>query len=87
MEQAYIKEKTFDKINFTQNPIAKGEYENCTFINCDLSNSALANIKFIECEFEGCNLSMAKLNNTALQDAKFVNCKMMGMHFDVAKYL
>jgi hypothetical protein len=62
MEQEYIEEKTFDKIDFTQNPLTKGEYESCTFISCDFSNSDLADIIFMECEFENCNLSMAKLN-------------------------
>jgi hypothetical protein len=37
MAQVFIEEKIFDKIDFNQNPLSKGEYEYCTFINCDLS--------------------------------------------------
>ena len=82
MKQIYIEEKTFDKINFTQNPLTKGDYEYCTFINCDFSNSDLSDIKFLECEFLGSNLSLAKLTKTALRDIKFKDCKMLGLHFE-----
>jgi uncharacterized protein YjbI with pentapeptide repeats len=71
MEEKYIVEEIFNKINFTQNPLAGGEYESCTFINCDFSNSDLTDIKFVECGFESCNLSMAKLTRTALRDVTF----------------
>jgi len=81
MEQEYIEDKTFEKIDYTQNPLSKCEYENCKFTNCDFSNSDLTDIKFIECEFDSCNLSMAKLSNTALRDIKFKNCKMLGLQF------
>jgi fluoroquinolone resistance protein len=82
MQQEYLTYQTFNKINYTQHPLAKGEYENCTFKNCDFSNSDLTNIKFIDCLFEGCNLSLAKLTMTAFQDIKFRNCKMLGLHFE-----
>jgi fluoroquinolone resistance protein len=81
MEQVFIEEKTFDKIDFTQNLLGKGEYEYCTFLNCNLSYADLAEIKFLECEFSSCNLSLAKLTQTALKDIKFKDCKMLGLNF------
>lgn len=47
----YIEDKEFDKLNFTEKPLRKGEYEYCTFLNCDFSNSDLNQIIFSECEF------------------------------------
>src|SRR5688572_14341554 len=82
MEQAYSHDKTFDRNDFTKTPLAKGEYENCTFKNCNFSDNDLSNFKFTDCEFVGCNLSLVKLNKTALQDAKFKDCKMLGLRFD-----
>jgi fluoroquinolone resistance protein len=79
MEQVFIEEATFDKLDFTQNPLSKGRYEYCTFVNCNFSNSDLSNFKFLECEFLGCNLSLSKLNQTALQDVRFKDCKMLGL--------
>ncbi len=81
MEQVFIEEETFDKIDFTQKLLSKGEYEYCTFLNRNLSYADLAEIKFLECEFSGCNLSLAKLTQTALKDIKFKNCKMLGLNF------
>ncbi len=82
MEPAYHHEKIFDKINFQEYPLSKGEYEECVFKNCDLSNSDLSEIKFIECEFSSCNLSLAKLTNTGVRDLKFKDSKILGLHFN-----
>jgi fluoroquinolone resistance protein len=81
MSQVFIEEKIFDKIDFTQNPLSKGEYEYCTFLNCNFSYTDISDLKFLECEFSGCNLSLAKLTQTALKDIKFKNCKMLGLNF------
>jgi fluoroquinolone resistance protein len=82
MDRVLIEEKTFEKINFTTNPLAKGEYEYCRFINCDFSNANIANIKFLECTFTDCNLSLSKLTNTTFRDVTFKDNKMLGLHFD-----
>jgi fluoroquinolone resistance protein len=81
MVQVFMEEKTFDKIDFTKNPLSKGEYEYCTFLNCDLSYADLSDLKFLECEFSGCNISLAKLTQTALKAIKFKDCKMLGLNF------
>jgi uncharacterized protein YjbI with pentapeptide repeats len=78
----YHQDKTFDKLNYTSNPIVKGEYENCVFNNCDISNTDLTDVKFIDCRFIGCNLSLAKLMRTTLSDVTFKDSKMLGLHFD-----
>lgn len=82
MEKAYITEKIFEKIDFQNNPLAKGEYENCHFQKCDFSNSDLSECRFIDCEFLECNLSMSKLEKTALLNILFKDSKMLGLHFD-----
>ena len=64
--------------------LQRGEYENCTFISCDLSESDFTGFKFIDCTFEGCNLSMVKLAATAFQDVTFKDSKMLGIRFDTA---
>jgi uncharacterized protein YjbI with pentapeptide repeats len=82
MSVTYFEDQCFEKIDFTQNPLTKGEYECCSFVNCDFSNSDLSDIRFVDCRFENCNLSMTKLSNTALREVKFLNCKMLGLYFD-----
>jgi len=77
----YIEERTFNKIDFTQNPLIKGEYESCNFISCDFSNSDIADTIFVECEFENCNLSMARLIKTALRGSKVQELQNAGTAF------
>jgi len=82
MESLFVEEKKFEKIDFTKSNLAKGEYEYCTFIHCDFSNTDLSHIKFIECEFNSCNLSLVKLVQTVFRDIEFKDCKMLGLQFE-----
>ena len=82
MEQVYIKDKTIEKFDFTTMPLKMGEYEGCTFINCNFSGADIADIKFFECVFEGCNLSNAKVQKTVLRGVQFKDCKMLGLRMD-----
>lgn len=81
MNQVYIEDKTFEKESYAISPFAKGEYENCRFIDCDFSNADLKDVKFLECEFSGCNLSLAKIDRTAFGNVKFRDCKLLGLLF------
>ena len=82
MERIFIEEKIFEKNDFTHTPLLKGEYEYCTFLNCNFSSSDLTDITFLECEFVGCNLSLIKPANTAFRDVKFKDNKMLGIRFE-----
>jgi uncharacterized protein YjbI with pentapeptide repeats len=75
-------DQTFDRINFKNSPLPKGEYENCIFTNSDFSNANLSEYKFADCRFEICNLSNAKINQASFRDCKFFNGKMLGLLFD-----
>ncbi|HWB28019.1 MAG TPA: pentapeptide repeat-containing protein [Chitinophagaceae bacterium] len=59
-----------------------GEYEGCTFNNCNFYISSIAGCLFIDCSFNSCDLSMVKLSETLLRDIHFKNCKMLGLLFD-----
>lgn len=82
MQETYVKDEIYKHNDFTQNPLPKGEYEDCTFNNCDFANNPLSEIKFINCDFNGCNLSLAILDGTAFQNVSFKDCKMLGLRFD-----
>jgi uncharacterized protein YjbI with pentapeptide repeats len=82
MTATYTQDKTFDRNDFSQIALTKGEYENCIFKNCNFADNDLSEFKFIDCEFSECNLSLAKLNKTVFQDIKFKDCKMLGLRFD-----
>ncbi|MBZ0182146.1 MAG: pentapeptide repeat-containing protein [Melioribacteraceae bacterium] len=82
MEDLYQLEKTFNKINFTETPISKGEYEKCVFKNCNFFKGNLAEFIFIDCEFISCNLSMIEISSAAFNNAQFIDCKILGVHFE-----
>ncbi|RFN58618.1 pentapeptide repeat-containing protein [Marixanthomonas ophiurae] len=83
MSPAYYTDKTFTKHHNIENPLPKGDYEGCTFNQCDFSNANLSDFRFIECEFIDCNISNVQLNKTALQDVTFTNCKLWGLRFEI----
>lgn len=78
----YIENETFKGLNHHTKPLEKAEYEYCTFMNCDFSNSNLSGFKFMECEFEGCNFSNAKIVGTGFKQVLFRASKLMGLQFD-----
>ena len=81
---AFVEDQTFDAIDFKTKPPAKGHYDHCTFIHCNLSSVNLSEIVFVDCVFSGCNLSMAAVSATVFRDVRFADCKMLGVRFDQA---
>jgi fluoroquinolone resistance protein len=81
MMKHFTEDQTFEKHSYAETPLAKGEYERCTFKGCDFSNSDLSEISFIDCSFFDCNLSLAKLSRTSFRDVIFKDCKMLGLLF------
>jgi fluoroquinolone resistance protein len=82
MEEIYSVDKSFDKVNFKEILLPKGEYENCVFVNCIFAEVNLSDYKFTACEFKGCDLSLANVSNTAFREVIFRGCKMLGLRFD-----
>ena len=82
MSNAYFEDQVFEGENYTEKALSKGQYEVCTFVNCDFSNADLSHISFTECTFKTCNLSMVRLQKTTLNDATFHDCKMLGINFE-----
>lgn len=80
---AYFEDKLFTPADIANNPIQRGDYENCRFIHCDLSSAELYGTGFIDCEFSHCNLSMIKADKkTSFRDVRFTDCKLQGIHFN-----
>lgn len=82
MPDISIQWQIFEWQDYRKVPLPKGEYEWCTFIRCDISNSDLSHVQFSDCEFTGCNLSMTKMMATRLQNITFKDSKMLGVQFD-----
>lgn len=82
MSTTLIEDEIFDKKDFSTSRLPKGDYEYCTFKNCNFSEGFLSKIRFLECEFIDCNLSSANITSSSFQDVKFIGCKILGVHFE-----
>ena len=82
MDQIILSDKVFENLDPAKDPLVVGEYEACTFINCDCGNANLSASRFLDCEFRRCNLSMAQLRGTSLRKVSFMGCKLLGLRFD-----
>lgn len=82
MNKKYIPDKNFEGVDFSENKLTKGEYENCIFNNCIFSNCDLSNVNFIECIFENCDFSMAEISAAVFRDVLFKTSKLLGLNFE-----
>lgn len=82
MEEQFIEDQSFKGIDFTSTPLPPGQYEACTFADCNFLNADLSRIRCIDCSFLECNLSTAKLVEASLQGVVFKACKLLGLRFD-----
>jgi len=80
----YFEDRVYEKQDYTQKPLPKGDYEGCRFKGCGFSNADLSAINFIDCCFEDCDLSGAGIGQASFQDTVFNNCKLVGVHFEDA---
>ncbi|HZX59684.1 MAG TPA: pentapeptide repeat-containing protein [Mucilaginibacter sp.] len=81
MTSGIEEDATFTRIKTGDPVFSSRQFENCKFVNCDLSNANLGGILFIDCVFEDCNLSLANMSNTGLQYIRFKHCKLSGVDF------
>jgi uncharacterized protein YjbI with pentapeptide repeats len=82
MTDNYFDSEEYSKIDFRKSKIIKGEYDNCTFINCNFEGIHASNIQFVACEFVECNFSNTIVKDTAFKEVQFINCKMIGVKFN-----
>ncbi|HEX2618172.1 MAG TPA: pentapeptide repeat-containing protein [Flavobacteriales bacterium] len=82
MGKAYFEEEVFERRDFAKEPLPKGEYTACRFVQCTFAKADLVNVAFVECEFTGCDLSLAKVRQAAFRNVRFTDCKLLGVSFD-----
>lgn len=81
METITHEHKIFENITYANQVVKNREFEACTFLKCDLSNSNFSHSNFTDCKFVACNLSMIKFNGSSLRNVVFEQCKILGVNF------
>ena len=77
-DEEYIN-KTFSDLVIPGAKVECTEFDGCTFINCDLSETLFYKCKFIDCSFVRSNLSVINLKFSQFSDVSFDECKMPGI--------
>ncbi|MEM1407166.1 MAG: pentapeptide repeat-containing protein [Bacteroidota bacterium] len=70
--------------DYLANSLPVGEYEDCIFEDCTFLNADVSRVAFVDCEFINCDLSNANINLAAFREVQFSGCKMLGLRFDNA---
>lgn len=78
-------DQIFERLNYTETPFHKGEYENCRFVNCNFHGINLIDNIFRDCIFEDCDFSLCNLTDSTLNDVFFSGCKLVGVQFDLCR--
>jgi len=79
MSIPFIQDQQMSFIDISDKKFQKGEYDNCTISNAELSTRDLSGYIFTDCIFEGSNLSLCTLKNTSFRNVVFHNCKLLGV--------
>lgn len=77
----YFSNQSFQNKDFTAEPLEKGEYESCQFLQCNFSGLDLSGFSFENCSFMSCDLSNVKVFKAGFQQVSFKDCKILGVHF------
>jgi len=62
------------------------EFDDCTFFECNFSETIIRGSKFIDCLFIKCNLSVTKINQSKFSGVTFDECKMVGVDWTKASW-
>jgi fluoroquinolone resistance protein len=77
MTEASYDHEVFEKLE----EMPGNEFEDCTFIDCNLADGDWSGYFLTDCRFVDCNLSTIKVNKSNLRSVDFVNCKAIGVDF------
>jgi uncharacterized protein YjbI with pentapeptide repeats len=80
-------DQNFENIVYNNNKLEFKIFEECTFINCNFSETAFKNCKFRYCQFINCNLSLITVVCCNFLNVKFNDCKIIGVNWTYSEAL
>lgn len=78
--------KTFDGIEATGEFFTDVIFENCTFQQCNFSDTRLYKCKFVDCSFTASNLSNINVDYSKFFDTNFKESKLVGVDWTKADW-
>ena len=83
----FIADRHFLQKDFRLQRLAKADYDNCVFENCQFQGGFLDNQHFVECTFTNCDMTNTNIANSQFNDVTFNGCKMVGIDFETCDTL
>lgn len=62
------------------------EFDECTFVKCDFSNTKFKNCIFHSCTFLQCDLSLVNVVYSKFLEIAFIDCKVIGIDWTKASW-
>ncbi|QSZ41058.1 pentapeptide repeat-containing protein [Sulfurimonas aquatica] len=76
----------FEKIEISGESVKSAEFEECSFISCDFSETLWRSCRFIDCHFKNCNMSVMRLTDSKLSGCTFESSKMLGIDWTMCDW-
>ncbi len=70
-----------------QKVLAGLSFHDCTFINCNFTESNFNHCTFIDCEFKSCDLSLILVEGCRFNGVQFRETKLMGINWSKAAFM
>ena len=80
-----MSDESFFGIKQTKQEMVSLHFSNCSFTNCDLSDSTFMGCTFEDCFFRHCNLSNVHIYGSEFIQCKFENSKLLGINWNEKK--
>ncbi len=78
--------QTFNGIEGNSAHLTDLEFEDCTFVKCDLSDAVMIKCRFINCSFVDCNMNSIKVAHSKFMEVSFERCKLVGVDWSRAHW-
>ncbi len=85
-EQTEYLSQSFSGLDLSDRNMTCKEFDDCTFQECNFSETIISDCKFVDCLFIRCNLSVAKIEQSKFSDVTFDECKMVGVDWTKASW-
>ena len=84
-QQQYF-EASFNGLDLQNETCVGIEFEDCSFVECNVSETAFEHCNFINCSFSRCQLSLMRVPYTRCFALKFLECKLVGVDWTRATW-
>ena len=74
-------DQAFSGLEWVRGVVTAVTFEECTFKDCNLSETQFPRCTFRDCQFQNCDLSLIEVEYCTFQRTKFQDCKLVGVNW------